>query len=217
VGLKPENPVVGGTALRRQAIQSPDFVTGVSGWIIRQDGSAEFNNLTIRGTFAGTNFVINSSGSFFYSPTEAAGNLVESIASVAGVDGFGDNYVAGHASYGAGFATSLQAGFVQFYTGSLAGGWSPGAQLETDSSGDLILVAGGAGSIQLDSPVVFGAGGNTGTPSTNSTSTNGLASPGITGTSGGASAGTAHTHGGGSYVVGSGQHSHDLQNHEHPL
>jgi hypothetical protein len=55
----------------------------------------------------------------------------------------------------------------------------------------------------------------TGPPSNNSTSTNGISSPGIVGTSGGASAGTAHTHGPGSYVVGSGQHSHDLQNHAH--
>lgn len=59
------------------------------------------------------------------------------------------------------------------------------------------------------------AGVPTGPPSINSTSTNGLSSPGIIGTSGGASAGTAHTHSAGSYVVGSGQHSHDLQNHEH--
>ena len=59
------------------------------------------------------------------------------------------------------------------------------------------------------------AGVPTGGPSINSTSTNGLSSPGITGTSGGASAGTAHTHSAGSYVVGSGQHSHDLQNHAH--
>lgn len=48
-------------------IQSPDYVAGISGWIIRKDGSAEFNNLTIRGTFTGTDFVINSSGIFFYS------------------------------------------------------------------------------------------------------------------------------------------------------
>jgi hypothetical protein len=59
------------------------------------------------------------------------------------------------------------------------------------------------------------AGQPTSGPSINSTSTNGLSSPGITGTSGGASAGTAHTHSAGSYVVGSGQHSHDLESHTH--
>lgn len=45
-----ENPVVAGEGgvLIREAVQSPDFVTGVSGWIIRRDGSAEFNNVLIR-------------------------------------------------------------------------------------------------------------------------------------------------------------------------
>lgn len=44
------NPVVGGEngELIRQSIQSPDYVTGVSGWTINRDGSAEFNNVTIR-------------------------------------------------------------------------------------------------------------------------------------------------------------------------
>ena len=139
--MMPGDPVVGSTILRRPAIQSPNFVTTVSGWTINADGSAEFNNLTIRGTFQGTEFVINSSGQFFYSPTEAAGNLVESIANAAGVDSFGDNYVAGHATYGSTFATSLNAGVVTFYTGSLSGGWTAGAQIETDGSGDLLLLA----------------------------------------------------------------------------
>lgn len=44
------NPVVGGSGgeLIRESIKSPDFVEGVSGWIIRRDGSAEFNNVSIR-------------------------------------------------------------------------------------------------------------------------------------------------------------------------
>jgi hypothetical protein len=47
-------------------IQSPDYVAGVSGWAIFQDGSAEFNNMTVRGVFNGTNFLIDSDGIFFY-------------------------------------------------------------------------------------------------------------------------------------------------------
>lgn len=43
------NSVVGGTTLVRPAIQSPNFVAGSTGWIIRADGSAEFNNVTVRG------------------------------------------------------------------------------------------------------------------------------------------------------------------------
>jgi hypothetical protein len=47
--MQPGDPVVGGTVLRRVAIQSPNFVHLVSGWSINQDGSAEFNGLTING------------------------------------------------------------------------------------------------------------------------------------------------------------------------
>jgi hypothetical protein len=46
------NPVVAGTVLVRQAVQTPNFVAGVSGWQIARDGSAEFNDLSVRGTFA---------------------------------------------------------------------------------------------------------------------------------------------------------------------
>lgn len=45
------NPVVGGDTLIRNAIQSQDYVAGVSGWAIKRDGTAEFNNVTVRGTF----------------------------------------------------------------------------------------------------------------------------------------------------------------------
>lgn len=39
-------------AIDGTTMESPDFVTGVSGWIIRADGSAEFNNVIVRGTLA---------------------------------------------------------------------------------------------------------------------------------------------------------------------
>lgn len=44
------NPVVGGEGgeLIRAAIKSPNYVVGTTGWIINRDGSAEFNNVTIR-------------------------------------------------------------------------------------------------------------------------------------------------------------------------
>ena len=102
------NSVLGGAStLIRKAIKSPNFVTTVSGWTINKDGSAEFNNLTIRGSFQGTLFVINSSGAFFYSPTEAAGNLIASIAPANGTDAFGNAYVHGIASYGGGIDLEL--------------------------------------------------------------------------------------------------------------
>jgi hypothetical protein len=57
--------VVGGTVLRIPAIQSPDYVPGTSGWIIRQDGSAEFNAGTFRGSIevgslTGQHFIVNN-------------------------------------------------------------------------------------------------------------------------------------------------------------
>ena len=61
------------------AVQSPGYVAGVAGWQVRKDGSAEFNNLVIRGTFRGTDFEINPSGAFFYTGTPAAGNLSVSV------------------------------------------------------------------------------------------------------------------------------------------
>lgn len=92
-------------------------------------------------TFSGTDFIINSSGAFFYSGTPGTGNLASSSAPAAGTDSFGNNYVAGQATYGSTFAAGLAAGLVAFYTGSLSGGWTLGAQIETDSSGDLLLLA----------------------------------------------------------------------------
>lgn len=58
----PENPVVGGTVLRRASIESPNHVPGVSGWSINQDGSVEFNSGTFRGQIVGgALFIYNGS------------------------------------------------------------------------------------------------------------------------------------------------------------
>jgi hypothetical protein len=161
-------------------------------------------------TFEGTDFVIDSAGEFFYSGTPAAGNLVESVASAAGVDSFGNNYIGGHATYAA-FAASLAAGFMAFYTGSLAAGWAFQSQIETDSSGDLIMeTAGGtlilsaAGGVAISGSLTVG-----GSPDTGSS---GLPNGTISGSSGqiNTGGGTAHTHSGGSYAVTNGVHAHTL-------
>lgn len=74
------------------SVQSPGFVTGVEGWQIRKDGSAEFNDLVIRGTFSGNYFIINTAGFFLYSGPPALGNLVTAITSASGTDEFGNTY-----------------------------------------------------------------------------------------------------------------------------
>jgi hypothetical protein len=44
-----QDELAAGIVLVRPALQSPDYDTGVAGWSINADGSAEFNNITIRG------------------------------------------------------------------------------------------------------------------------------------------------------------------------
>ena len=85
--------------LIRSTMESPNYVSGVSGWTINKDGSAQFNNLTVRGVFYGVNFVLNNNGLFFYNGTPTLGNLVESVALGAGIDPYGNAYKAGHAAY----------------------------------------------------------------------------------------------------------------------
>lgn len=88
------NQIVAGLKLVRAAIQSPNYVTGVSGWTINRDGSAEFNNVVIRG---GTQ---TQGAILMYSGTPAAGKLIASVAPAAGTDSFGNAYVQGFAVYG---------------------------------------------------------------------------------------------------------------------
>jgi hypothetical protein len=96
----PGNPVVGSTVLRRPAIQSPNFVQSpLAGWAINADGTAYFADVTVAGAFEGTDFVINSSGAFFYSGTPASGNLLISVAPTGGTDGFGNTYLDGVTIY----------------------------------------------------------------------------------------------------------------------
>lgn len=92
----------GGGNLAIPGIQSPNFVSNISGWQIQQNGNAQFNNLTIRGTFFGLDFIINSSGIFIYSGTPALGNLVGSWAPVAGNDSFGNAYMQDFTTYNPG-------------------------------------------------------------------------------------------------------------------
>lgn len=93
--------ILAGIVLNREAIQSDNFVTGISGWRVRKIGDAEFNNLSIRGTFSGNYFILNTSGLFFYSGSPALGNMTGSWASAAGTDSFGNAYPAGLKIYSA--------------------------------------------------------------------------------------------------------------------
>jgi hypothetical protein len=83
------NSVVGGTTLVRPAIKSPNYTPGVDGWSINADGSAEFNNITIRG---GT---VISGTALYYDGPPGPGTLFLSISASPGTDPFGNAYPEG--------------------------------------------------------------------------------------------------------------------------
>lgn len=147
------NPLIGaGGTLVYPSIHSPNYVHDLSGWTINKDGSAEFDDLTLRGSFVGDDWIINATGEFFYSGTPATGNLIFSnVAGSSGTDDFGNHYLGnGSTWYGlvAGVAMTAIAGGLEFFTGSLSGGWSTlEAQLFYDSTHDQLTFEG---------PVAFG-------------------------------------------------------------
>lgn len=89
------NPIVGGGgALVYPSIHSPNFVQSpLAGWAVNKDGSAFFGNLTLSGSFSGTNWVLNATGIFFYNGTPQAGNSPYFWAVASGVttDPFGNH------------------------------------------------------------------------------------------------------------------------------
>lgn len=70
------NPIIGGNGnLVREQIKSPDYVAGVSGWIIRKDGTAEFNDIIVRGEL----YVTDPDGSYIraYDENPGSGVVIE--------------------------------------------------------------------------------------------------------------------------------------------
>lgn len=83
------NSILAGLTLIREAIRSQDYTPGVSGWSIDAAGSAEFNDITIRG---GT---VVSGIALYYNPAPGPGALILSIAAEPGADEYGNAYPAG--------------------------------------------------------------------------------------------------------------------------
>lgn len=89
------------------SFQSPDFVTGVSGWQLTRAGHLEANDAVIRG-----GLVIGGT-ELDYNGTPALGNLVFSRSSTGGTDQFGNAYIGGaveYANIGAGGYEAMQLG-----------------------------------------------------------------------------------------------------------
>lgn len=134
--------------LRLAFLRSPNYVTGVSGWTVNQDGSAEFNNLTIRGTFFGSRFIINSAGAFFYSGAPASGNLIASITDAAGTDSFGNAYVGGITSYvtgGTGIEAQLAASALSWINRTNPGNTPPQISGAGNATGEQLNLTSGTG------------------------------------------------------------------------
>lgn len=111
--------------------------------------------------FIGVDFIINTSGYFLYDGTPGAGNLVASVTpgTAGGVDNFGNNYVAGSASYQSGLASAITAGSFTTYTGNLFSGWTPKAAMGTNSFGDLLLLAASGRQVITSNNILDGGGG----------------------------------------------------------
>jgi hypothetical protein len=91
------NPIAGdGGALAYPSIHSPNFESGVQGWSINKDGTAEFSSTVLRGTLT---IEGGDEGLFVYSGPPAFGNLLISIAAEAGTDNYGNSYPEGQVFY----------------------------------------------------------------------------------------------------------------------
>jgi hypothetical protein len=156
------------------------------------------------------NTIINSAGNFVYSGAPAAGNLAASLAPASGTDIFGNNYLAGVASYGTSIATVLGSGFITFYTGSLAGGWSNQGTIETSAFGDIAIAAAAGREVLTTNNVLDdGAGGMAVT----SLTVNGSGSTG-SGNNGGVTSGPSGTVN--AFPAAGPNHTH-AEIHQHPF
>ncbi len=89
-----DQPIAAGDgSLVFPALKSPDYVTSVSGWIIRRDGTVEFSDAVIRGSViaANGNVVLDDDGLTIVSPDETI-----NVSPVNGfrIDGSGNSYFA---------------------------------------------------------------------------------------------------------------------------
>lgn len=128
------------------SVHSPQYQTGVNGWTINKDGSAEFNNATFRGRI-----VIQSSGQtvLVYDGTPAAGNLIASIAAQSGTDAFGNFYPAGVADY------SVLPAFPANQSGSFAQIFKSGLLInDPDYAGDGSVIGITSGGLATQSPSI---------------------------------------------------------------
>lgn len=105
--------------------------TTASDWNVIKKIDSSANTVTITPTPAdqinqtSTNVLTSQNQSHQLFPnTPAGGNLIGSVTPAAGIDDFGNQFLAGIAAYGDTTATELAADSVDFFTGSRPGGWT---------------------------------------------------------------------------------------------
>ena len=153
------NPIVAGTVLVRAAIESAGYVAGSTGWMIGRDGTAEFNEVTVRGAVE----ISGSNSLLMYSAAPALGDLLMALAPVSGADEFGNAYQEGLTvgdSTGKQIFITMQGGSPLIYLLSgrpqitAVGGSANLIQEVTQGSGasgyEQLQVVGAADSTQLD-------------------------------------------------------------------
>jgi hypothetical protein len=160
------------------AIQSPNFVSGVSGWAIYANGTAEFNSVDINpgGTFMGADYVINEKGSFYYSATPALGNLVLSITppGVGSVtDAFGNKAPTGFVTYLNSSVPLIALQVLQYtvacYTSPAAGSsWTPTGDYINVSPNQIVI---NSAAINVNGGPLVSEGGTPASPSLITTDT----------------------------------------------
>ncbi|MFK0058003.1 hypothetical protein ACIQTN_02040 [Streptomyces werraensis] len=145
-------------AIDGQTIKSPDYVAGVSGWKIASDGSAEFNNVTLR------NGQVLSGKELFYGGTPGLGNLIFSVAASTGTDPFGNAHKAGMTSY-------AESGNININGTNATWEHSSGSKIE--------LSIGGGQALQRFTPANFGVAWQDATIGTHRTTDHGTNTPGL--------------------------------------
>lgn len=147
-----KNQIVGGDFLVRNQIESENYVAGTSGWIIKRDGTVEFNNGTFRGSIevgplTGAHFIVNNAGTGdiidVYNSSDQLVFKIDSSGRVFSQDPVSQRYV------------EMDGGFIEFGTAGLAAPWTNASLIanSTSSTSYITLDSGLASNLATDSRI----------------------------------------------------------------
>lgn len=153
------NSILAGVTLIREAIQSQNFVTGVSGWQIAADGTAEFADLTIRSSDGTSSTIVLANGSLVirngssvivveidasgYRLYDSAGVLVAEITLFGGATN--DPGFIAYAPSGRRYYAMLSRGFIEFGEDGASYDVQPFIEHNSSAGADPLELAAGSG------------------------------------------------------------------------